>query len=228
MANKLSNYGDILKLLILSYNRKVMSGWSNYSGIVTSQKMSENEMEYRVSKSSLFLYKGVKEQRVDGNWCFNTSNPLPRRAMQKHLRYTLMGSENCYQIEVLSNQFKNRFFSSTSDGNITLNPYFITGFTDAEGSFTVTIYPDNHMKTGIRVNAGFKIGLNERDVDLLKQIQKFFWGVCKLHYNTTFKSWTYSVNNVKDLEKVIIPHFINYPLLTQKSADFKLFVQIVQ
>lgn len=27
---------------------------------------------------------------------------------------------------------------------------------------------------------------------------------------------------------VIIPHFIKYPLLTQKAADFKLFVQIVQ
>jgi hypothetical protein len=30
------------------------------------------------------------------------------------------------------------------------------------------------------------------------------------------------------LENVIIPHFIQYPLLTQKAADFKLFVQIVQ
>ena len=29
-------------------------------------------------------------------------------------------------------------------------------------------------------------------------------------------------------ENVIIPHFIQYPLLTQKAADFKLFVRIVQ
>jgi hypothetical protein len=30
------------------------------------------------------------------------------------------------------------------------------------------------------------------------------------------------------LLNVIIPHFINYPLLTQKASDFNLFVQIVQ
>ena len=28
--------------------------------------------------------------------------------------------------------------------------------------------------------------------------------------------------------KVIYPHFIKYPLLSQKAADFKLFVQIVK
>jgi len=30
------------------------------------------------------------------------------------------------------------------------------------------------------------------------------------------------------LQNIIIPHFKLYPLLTQKAADFSLFVQIVQ
>ena len=34
--------------------------------MVISQKMNENEMEYRGSKSDL-IFKSVKEQRVDGN-----------------------------------------------------------------------------------------------------------------------------------------------------------------
>jgi len=33
----------------------------------------------------------------------------------------------------------------------------------------------------------------------------------------------YSVQSLKDLTEVIIPHFIKYPLLTQKQADFCLF-----
>jgi LAGLIDADG endonuclease len=37
----------------------------------------------------------------------------------------------------------------------------------------------------------------------------------------------YSVFSVKDLVKTIIPHFLKYPLLTQKGADFILFKQIV-
>lgn len=38
----------------------------------------------------------------------------------------------------------------------------------------------------------------------------------------------YSVSSVKDLVKIIIPHFLKYPLLTQKGADFILFKQIVE
>ena len=35
------------------------------------------------------------------------------------------------------------------------------------------------------------------------------------------------VNSLHDLTSFIIPHFFNYPLLSQKSADFNLFKQIV-
>jgi hypothetical protein len=84
------------------------------------------------------------------------------------------------------------------------------------------------MKTGIRASAWFKIGLNEQDLNLLMQIQNFFGGVGQITYDTTHKAWTYRVSNVKDLLNVIIPHFIYYPLLSQKLADFKLFVKIVQ
>jgi len=52
---KLSNSGDFLKLKIPNYTLKGISGQNNYLGMVTSPKMSENEMEYRGSKSILFL-----------------------------------------------------------------------------------------------------------------------------------------------------------------------------
>jgi len=76
--------------------------------------MKETEMGYRGSKSSEtmvllaknLIAKGVKEQRVDGNWCFYLSNLFPRKAMQKHLRYTLMGLERGYPVEVPSKQLK--------------------------------------------------------------------------------------------------------------------------
>ena len=64
---KLSNSGDTLKLFIPNHSLKAMSGWSNYSGMVISKKMSENEMGYRGSKSAL-VSSTVKEQRVDGSY----------------------------------------------------------------------------------------------------------------------------------------------------------------
>ena len=68
---KLSNSGEPLKLMIPNYSRKAISGWTNYSCTVTSHKMSENEMGNRGSKSDYFN-NSVKEQRVDGSWCFKS------------------------------------------------------------------------------------------------------------------------------------------------------------
>lgn len=64
---KLSNSGDTLKLKVPSYNRKVISGQTNYLGKVTSHKMMETEMGNRGSKSK-FVKNFVKEQRVDGSY----------------------------------------------------------------------------------------------------------------------------------------------------------------
>jgi len=102
VGSKLPNSGEALKLLIPSYSRKAISGWNNYSGKVTSQKINENEMGNRGSKSKS-ISDFVKEQRVDGSWCINTK--------LLHLRCTLMDFERNYQIKNPSKQLniKNNF-----------------------------------------------------------------------------------------------------------------------
>lgn len=55
--------------MVPSHDRKFMSGWTYYSGKVTSQKISESEMGNRGSKSTYSRYV-VKEQRVYGS-CFD-------------------------------------------------------------------------------------------------------------------------------------------------------------
>ena len=84
-GGKLSNSGELLKLKVPSYNWKIISGWINYSGMVTSLKMSENSMDNRGSKSAILKNIVVKEQRVDGSW-FIKSN-------LRSLRCTLQGFE---------------------------------------------------------------------------------------------------------------------------------------
>ena len=81
MCLKLSNSGDALKSLIPSSVWKYISGWSNYSDMVTIQEMIDKEMGYRGSKSALNIVNCggaaiinnnrlgvVKEQRVDGSY----------------------------------------------------------------------------------------------------------------------------------------------------------------
>jgi hypothetical protein len=129
---KLPNSGNLLKILILNYNWKIISGWTNHSGIVISQNMIEREMDNRGSKSAILA---VKEQRIDGSWLLkNWAEGI------RSLRYILMGFERNYQVKVLTNQLWNKFYSTLNDQK--LNPWFITGFADAEGSFIISIYKD--------------------------------------------------------------------------------------
>ena len=68
-GDKLPNSGELLKLKVPSPNRKIIGGWSNYSGKVTSYIDSRKIIGNRGSKSIVeFIPLIVKEQRVDGSW----------------------------------------------------------------------------------------------------------------------------------------------------------------
>lgn len=106
-----------------------------------------------------------------------------------------------------------------------LCPWYVTGLVDAEGCFYVTFQKHSECSTGWNVRAGFSIGMHTRDKALLEQI-KLYFGVGEI-FKHSKNAYQYRVTSLKDLISVIIPHFIKYPLITQKWADFKLFKQVV-
>jgi len=110
--------------------------------MVISQKMNENEMGYRGSKSEIQCPQpkelSVKEQRVDGSY-FGMSI--------SKLRCTLMGLERGYQIKIPSKQLNSRYNYSTLITATEINPWFLTGFTDAEGCFTIKTQYNKNLKT---------------------------------------------------------------------------------
>ena len=89
-----------------------------------------------------------------------------------------MGFERNYQIKILSKQLNIKNYSTLSKTNLDskLNPWFVTGFTDAEGCISVSIYIDKCIKgrLGWAVKPSFQISLNSRDIKLLLQLQEFF------------------------------------------------------
>ena len=212
---KLSNSGNTLKLLMPNYSWKAISGWSNYSCKEIIQKIDENQMGYRGSKSKFYI-NFVKEQRVDGSWWIKLN----------HLRCTLVGFERNNQIKIPSKQLKRNF--STLKKNSKLNPWFLTGLIDAEGSFIISIKINKELKLGWRVRSIFSICLHSRDLSLLLELQEYFGGIGSISKNKNRKEVIYSVNGLKDLTTVLIPHFEKYGLLTQKAADFILFTKVVE
>jgi hypothetical protein len=215
---KLSNSGEPLKLMVPSYSRKTISGWSNSPCTVISQEIDEKKMGNRGSKSD-FIMESVKEQRVDGSWCIEKYKPM-------HLRCTLMGFERNYRIKIPSKQLNIKNFS-TFNCSSHVNPWFWTGLIDAEGSFSIIIDRNKTRKLGWRVQSKFQVGLHKRDLSLLLQLQKILGGIGSIHISPTLNKVNYSVYSKKDLTSLII-HLEKYPLLTQKAADFILFKEVVK
>lgn len=170
---KLSNSGDSLKLLVPNYFLKGISGWINYSCMVISQKIKETKMGYRGSKSDTVV--SVKEQRVDGSYCKYNKN---KQSLQ--LRCTLMDFERNYQVKILSNQtFQTQQYSSMINSKLNLRPWFITGFTDAEGTFSIDIQKGSTY-TGWQVTSRYKITLHIKDKPILEDIRSYFGGIGKI------------------------------------------------
>lgn len=93
-----------------------------------------------------------------------------------------------------------------------IKPLWITGFSDGESSFSVSISRNALYKTGFSFIPAFSIELKDKDLDLLYKIQTFFQGVGKIHLIKNKGHAVYTVSSIKELKEVIIPHFIKYPL----------------
>ena len=102
----------------------------------------------------------------------------------------------------------------------TLHPWFVTGLTDAEGTFALGFRKTNDYKIGYQITAIYKIAMHKKDHHLLCSLQNFF-GVGKItkHGETTLQ---YIVRSLAELQ-VIISHFDKYPLLSEKRGDYILF-----
>lgn len=105
-----------------------------------------------------------------------------------------------------------------------LNPWWVTGFVDAKGSFCMSIFKSKTAYIGWTIEPCFIITLHERDLELLNFIKKFFsvGTVSK----TGIKGVQYRVRSRSDLN-VIIAHFNKYPLRTTKILNFMYFCEIM-
>lgn len=218
---KLSNSGETLKLTVPTVQINSVRGWVNSSCKVTSCKIRETEIGNRGSK--LVRNLTIKEQRVNGSWCF----------VLKHLRNTLISFERNYQVRNPSNQINRqiRFYATKLVQNCVnstiqpVNPWFITGFIEGKASFNVNVTRSQKMKSGWRVQIEFKIGLHKKDKNLLERINTYF-GVGKI-YKQEPDAVQYIVQTAKELV-VILNHLEKYPPITAKKCnDLVLFKQVV-
>jgi len=86
-----------------------------------------------------------------------------------------------------------------------LDPYFVTGFSDAEASFIILILKEPKNLINWTVKTRFSIGLHKKDTEILELIKSYFGGVGSIIIQNT-NSVQLRVGSLKDLNEKIIPH----------------------
>lgn len=106
-----------------------------------------------------------------------------------------------------------------------INPWYITGLVDGEGSFLVSFSIRKKLTVGIETRPSFTISQHRRNRLILEEVQRFFH--CGgIRYNKSDQTYKYEVRSMDDLARIIIPHFARYPLRTTKRGDFRIFRDI--
>ena len=112
---------------------------------------------------------------------------LAEQASGLLLRCTLKGFEKNHQLKILSNSMIHVRLYSTDTSNLSLksssdtfvssnsnniNPWLITGFTDAEGCFGITIRKKSNSRW--YCDTRFMISLHKKDLAVLQLVQAYF------------------------------------------------------
>jgi hypothetical protein len=117
-----------------------------------------------------------------------------------------------------------------------INPNYIVGLVDGEGSFTAYVKdPDSAKKVRrrARVEPRFFLKLIEKDKKILYKLQKFF-GCGNVYFQKDKRAnhqqcYRYDISDRNDLEKIIIPFFQKNSLqLRSKKSDFEIFCRILK
>jgi len=115
----------------------------------------------------------------------------------------------------------------TYGGQAALDPWYVTGLTEGEGCFCISFAVRAKLRTGLEVRPSFALSLNERDRELLGDLQAFFecgW-IRQSRADRTFK---FEARSVPELTEYVLPHFERYPLSGSKARSLEGFRQVCQ
>ena len=115
--------------------------------------------------------------------------------------------------------------------------WWLSGFTDAEGTFSITRYQGKARKDGARCPSGytfeFSIQVRNDDLGILEQIKDYlkvggllFASREKARQNgmpTAKDQVSFKVRDFASIIDTVIPHFDKFPLLSKKAKDYQIF-----
>lgn len=112
-----------------------------------------------------------------------------------------------------------------------LNPHYVAGFIDGEGSFSVSIGKDAEYRRGVQVRAEFEIELRADDQKILERVLITIG--CGKIYDCSYDRYgwyphvKYKITGADDMNNYLFPFLDKYNLQAKKCEVYKLFKEIV-
>ena len=108
-----------------------------------------------------------------------------------------------------------------------LDPWWIVGFVDCEGCFSISTFKNRTTKRGYQTLYEFVITQGERSLKSLERIKSYFncgnIYINRRYDNHNYNLYRYCVRKQEDIKKIIIPFFKKYHLNTTKNDQFNIF-----
>lgn len=106
-----------------------------------------------------------------------------------------------------------------------LNPYWVSGFVDGEGTFYVGINKNSTMSNGFQVLPEFRIVQHKKDIKVLYALKDFFKsGVVRINHDDRYEL---RIRSLECINNYVISHFDKFQLMTNKKFDFIKFKRVV-
>lgn len=121
---------------------------------------------------------------------------------------------------VQTRSYSNSKISKLDDGSRKgLEPNWVTGLVDAEGSFMVFIKlnTNNSLNLIRQIQLSFEISVHIKDIELLYKLKSFFGEAGTISIPSTRKDARLKITGLNEIFKFIIPHFKQYPLRGTKN-----------
>lgn len=112
-----------------------------------------------------------------------------------------------------------------------LDPHYVAGFIDGEGSFSVSVGKHKTLQRGLEVRPEFEIEVRADDRVILERILITIG--CGRIYDLSYERYgwyphvKYKITNNKDLMRFLFPFLDNYPLQAKKREVYERFKSIV-
>lgn len=106
--------------------------------------------------------------------------------------------------------------------NPKLNPFWVTGFIEGEGSFHINTKKETKKRRPV-----FSLGLNQRDKLLLVRLNEHLKEIGSIYTsnaNNSAELKIYKLNNCY----LLMEHLNNYPLVGFKLYNFRIWCEIVK